>query len=409
MPSGMMVFQDRFHFMLKKFCVYMYTYHLTGPLVTFQPPNWCQLQRNQTSQGFGFPLTASAMMDLDDLLDDQGFDLLQTPAPKPQGVVNPANKAATGTSWQSRKRRHSGHVQDLLDIADPHDSFTRRHRDTSSPEKIRHRHKKNFKEKKSGTGASLSLVHSRRKQPPVNSDCNGQPTTTNCLQDSLPERYMDPTTSRSGEATCGQRKELSGPNSPLVASGASVTAGCSRPQSTITILIGERGSSHSAQLDVSSISPTEEDVHCAAGAFGSHGAFTDRLEDSAFPTVRQEDKKRKRKKKEREKEDEKQRSRLGKAEERNFAEGEFSNSHQSPSHQIQPLPSSHEASIIMKKKKKNKMAKRLSNGQEMESEKDSKKRSAAKKITPSKSDQQKQEEKENLDKRMNNLKSGSSK
>ena len=215
---------------------------------------------------------------------------------------------------------------------------------------------------------------------------------------------MDPTTSRSGDATCELRKELSRPNSPLVASGTSVTAGCSRPQSTT----GEGGSSHSAQADVDNNSPTEEDVHHAEGAFGSHGAFTDRLEDSAFPTVPQEDKKRKRKSKEREKEDEKQRSRLGKAEQK-FTEGEFRNSHQSPSHQIQPSPASQEDSIIMKKKKKNKMAKRLGDGQEMECEKDSKKRSVAKKITPSKSDQQIQEEKENLDERTNNLKSGTSK
>ncbi len=88
---------------------------------------------------------ASDTMDVDHLVDEQGFDLLQTPAPKLQGVVNRA-ATATDNSWQSSKTGHSDHVQDRTDLKD---SFTHGEADTSSPEKIRHRHKKKLKERKS--------------------------------------------------------------------------------------------------------------------------------------------------------------------------------------------------------------------------------------------------------------------
>ncbi len=343
----------------------------------------------------------SDMMDIEDLLDDQGFDLLQRPAPKPQVVVN--RDATTEDSWQPRKRDHShrGHI------------------DTSSPEKSRRRHKKHLtclKGRKSGMDKEECFVA----------------TPTQCSMNA--EAPLDTFKSKEKEQLCSVKENNTNISSrvPQADSSPSAVIGVDWPDGDVPSIHRElqdrinkvreenvkkrkkkskekQKSWHAENRE----SASEGTVSCslsegipAVGAssfnpnqtgrnqreFENQGSFLERSEDCAGFAMPQEGsgaktaeyvKKRKKKKKEREKTDEKRRS--GEAGQ-GFTEGELGNDQQSPPYKLQPSPGSYTASVRVREKKKKKTAKRSYDAQAAEDQ-NSKKIYAAKKTT-SKSDQQ---------------------
>ncbi len=341
----------------------------------------------------------SDTMDIEDLLDDQGFDLLR-PAPKPQVVVN--RDTTTDNSWQSRKRGHSD----------------RGYIDTSSPEKSRHRHKKHLKERKSRMDKEECLVA----------------TPTQCSMNA--EALLDTFKSTEKQQLCCVKANNTNVSSrvPQADSATSAVIGVDWSDGDLSSIHRELQDSinkvreenvrerqknkekqkswhaenrESASEGVMSCSLSEGNPGVCASSFNpnqlgrkqrefeNQGSFLERSEDCACSAMQQEGsaaktaeyvkKRKKKKKKEREKMDEKQRSRPGEAGQ-SFTEGELGNDQQSPPYEMQPSPDSYTASEGMREKRKKKTAKRSHDGQEAGGQ-NSEKISAAKKTT-SKSDQQ---------------------